>query len=91
MVHSGGPYPLGRLTAADAALHEEIDVRRAGLVSAEAEPERVLQVVDVEVLGAALVRTVQKRAMFDGVWHRVSLPSDTLSYRPVADFGVKSD
>jgi hypothetical protein len=44
------PQPLGRLPAAGHALDEQPRIRRARLVSAKAEAERVLQVVDVEVL-----------------------------------------
>ncbi|HEV2296288.1 MAG TPA: hypothetical protein VGR35_20765 [Tepidisphaeraceae bacterium] len=65
-----GRAPLGRrIVAPDAAFHEQLDVRRTRLVSAEAEPKRVLQVIDVEVVGAAGIRTIQERAMFNAVRH----------------------
>jgi hypothetical protein len=48
---------------ADAAFDQQLDVRRAALVVGKAVPERVLQVRDLEVIGAPLVVTVQERAV----------------------------
>jgi hypothetical protein len=65
---------IDRLAATHPALDEQLRIRRARLVSAEAELERVLEVIDVEIRSAAGVRTVQKRAVLNAVGHRCVTP-----------------
>jgi len=73
-----GVFPLlGQQPAqpADAALDEQLEVHRAGLVFAEAVVEGVVDPVEAQERRAPPVGSVQKRAMFAAVIRRhVALP-----------------
>src|SRR4051794_15067133 len=66
VVFADGIEPAG---AADAAFAEQLAVRAARLVLAEAVLEGVAEVVDAEVPGAAGVGAVQEGAVVAGVRH----------------------
>jgi hypothetical protein len=54
---------LSRGLASQPALHQDFEVLRAGFVPPEAKMKRVIQVIEAERVGAAIVRAIQKRAM----------------------------
>jgi hypothetical protein len=49
----------------DAALDQQLEVGRARPVLVETEPQRVIQPIEAEVLGAPLVVAVQERAVMN--------------------------
>ena len=53
----------GFLAAPLAALHQKIDINRAGGIAIEAIFERVVQIIEMEMFRAAFVRTIEKRTM----------------------------
>jgi 4-hydroxyphenylpyruvate dioxygenase-like putative hemolysin len=71
--------------SAHPAFNLQFQVRRASLVSAEAELEGVRQVFQPETIGTSLVASVQKRAMRNGFGHS-AFPA---MYRRKAATGVK--
>ena len=64
---------------ADAPFDEPLDVDRAALELPEAEVERMVQIVQVKVLGAPLVRTVEERTIVLLLRH-ARLTRDTLRH-----------
>jgi hypothetical protein len=69
MIHSR-PIKLAALPAPVLPLREQLLIRRARVVCIEAEPKRVAEMVQAEMLRAARVRSIEKRAMMNAFRHR---------------------
>jgi hypothetical protein len=82
--------PCRAIDPADPSFNLQLQIHRACLVSAEAEFEGMLQMLQSKTIRTSLVGSIQKRAIGDGFGHSRLEATRTQNHRRYRALGVRA-